>query len=205
MRTGSARQPRLSRDFRLWIAASSHCTRARGAASSKRRVPFGLEESSKRVALDSSFSSSSSPGPALALEVGPAEDMPSPSIISKPPPASVPPLWPPTPSPPPWRGELLQLSALSALAAHVYMHLRLSTAARKMWITAPALSSRTRRLGVRFPRRAVCQPLTPPAAPEPLHVPARARMSYPRTVWSAHQMSPSTSAPLLAGRAAPQR
>ena len=80
-----------------------------GAASSKRRAPFG-PESSKRMALDSSSFSSSSPGPVLALEVGPAEDMPSPSIISKPPPASVPPLRPPTPSPPPWRGELLQLS-----------------------------------------------------------------------------------------------
>ena len=44
-----------------------------GVASSKRRAPFG-PPSSKRVALDFSSSSSSSPGPALALEVG-SEDM----------------------------------------------------------------------------------------------------------------------------------
>ena len=48
-----------------------------GVASSKRRAPFG-PPSSKRVALDFS-SSSSSPGPALALEVG-SEDMYLPSV-----------------------------------------------------------------------------------------------------------------------------
>eukprot|EP00964_Phaeocystis_antarctica_P038577 scaffold22064_cov62-Phaeocystis_antarctica.AAC.6 len=49
-----------------------------GVASSKRRAPFG-PPSSKRVALDFSSSSSSSPGPALALEVG-FEDMYLPSV-----------------------------------------------------------------------------------------------------------------------------
>ena len=48
-----------------------------GVVSSKRRAPFG-PPSSKRVALDFS-SSSSSPGPALALEVG-SEDMYLPSV-----------------------------------------------------------------------------------------------------------------------------
>tara|TARA_B100000768_G_scaffold17534_1_gene16009 strand:- start:43 stop:795 length:753 start_codon:yes stop_codon:yes gene_type:complete len=44
-----------------------------GVASSKRRAPFG-PPSSKRLALDFSSSSHSSPGPALALEVA-SEDM----------------------------------------------------------------------------------------------------------------------------------